>query len=221
MKKWAFVSDFDGTISLQDFYWIIIEKYYTEGREWYKRWKSGELQDIEFLSHIFRSINQPEATIREDIRQIPLDEHVEAFIKNVQDQGGDFYILSAGTDYYIKELITYSGLSNINVFSNKGYFNNNNIHLDVASENWHYSKRYGIDKAIVLNHIKDKYDYVFYYGDSEPDSHPAKYADKTFAREALISILKELDIPHVPVDNFKDVEQHLIQEGWLKDEKKN
>lgn len=33
MKKWAFVSDFDGTISNKDFYWVIIEKYYPEGRD--------------------------------------------------------------------------------------------------------------------------------------------------------------------------------------------
>lgn len=49
MKKWAFVSDFDGTISKQDFYWMVIDKYFPEGRELFKKWKSGELKDIEFL----------------------------------------------------------------------------------------------------------------------------------------------------------------------------
>ena len=60
MKKWAFVSDFDGTISKQDFYWMVIDKYFPEGRELFKKWKSGELKDIEFLGTVFASINQSE-----------------------------------------------------------------------------------------------------------------------------------------------------------------
>ncbi|MBJ7885707.1 2,3-diketo-5-methylthio-1-phosphopentane phosphatase, partial [Bacillaceae bacterium HSR45] len=67
MKKWAFVSDFDGTISKQDFYWMVIDKYFPEGRELFKKWKSGELKDIEFLGTVFASINQSEQKIIDDI----------------------------------------------------------------------------------------------------------------------------------------------------------
>ncbi|MFP3361713.1 2,3-diketo-5-methylthio-1-phosphopentane phosphatase, partial [Planococcus sp. SIMBA_143] len=47
MKKWAFVSDFDGTISKKDFYWLVIDTYYPEGKPLYKKWKAGEMQDID------------------------------------------------------------------------------------------------------------------------------------------------------------------------------
>jgi len=215
MKKWAFISDFDGTISKKDFYWIIIEKYYPEGEKLFHKWKNGEMKDIDFLSTIFGSINQTEKQTLEDIHEIPIDEHAIPFIKRVQKQGADFFILSAGTDYYINEILSKYGLTDVEVYSNKGVFKNNNVQLDVDKNAWHYSERYGIDKSVVLKKIKENYDFVFYYGDSEPDSHPAKYANTMFARDALITILREQNIPYIPVRDFKDVEMFLMEEGWL------
>lgn len=215
MGKWAFISDFDGTISKKDFYWIIIEKYYPEGETLFREWKNGDMQDIEFLSRVFRSINQSEEQILKDIHDIPIDEHAIGFIEKVQKQGADFYILSAGTDYYINEILSKYGLENIGVFSNRGSFNDQNVHLDIDENAWHYSTRYGIDKSVVLKKIKENYDFVFYFGDSEPDLHPANFADKMFAKDVLITILREQNIPCIPVRDFKDVEMFLIEEGWL------
>ncbi|PYZ95168.1 2,3-diketo-5-methylthio-1-phosphopentane phosphatase [Salipaludibacillus keqinensis] len=218
MKKWAFISDFDGTISKKDFYWIIIEKYYPEGEALFHQWKNGDMKDIEFLATIFGSINQTEKQTLKDIHEIPIDEHAIPFIRAVQEAGGDFYILSAGTDFYIQHILNEKELTNVQVFSNKGYFKENNVHMDIDPNEWHFSDRYGIDKSVVIQHIKESYDHVFYFGDSEPDSHPAKYADTMFAKDALIMILKEQGVPYIPVRDFKDVNRFLSEEGWLKDE---
>lgn len=217
MTKWAFVSDFDGTISKKDFYWIIIDKYFPEGKDLFHRWKSGEFQDIEFLATVFQSIHKSEEEIIKEVLEIPIDEHAIPFIERVQKSGGDFHILSAGTDYYIQHILAENGLVNIDVFSNKGVYKDKNIHLEIDHSSWNYSERYGIDKAITIQKIKNSYDYVFYYGDSEPDSHPAKYADTMFAKDALINILKEQQVPYIPVRDFKDVEMFLIEEGWIKE----
>jgi 2-hydroxy-3-keto-5-methylthiopentenyl-1-phosphate phosphatase len=217
MTKWAFISDFDGTISKKDFYWIIIEKYYPEGKDLFRRWKDGELKDIEFLSTVFSSIHQDEEQTLKDIHDIPIDEHAVPFINKVQANGADFYILSAGTDFYINEILSKYGVADVRVFSNKGYFKEKNVIMDIDPEEWHYSERYGIDKSIVLRRVKENYDFVFYYGDSEPDSHPAEFADITFAKDALISILREKNISCIPVRDFKDVERYLKEEGWLTD----
>lgn len=90
MKKWAFVSDFDGTISKKDFYHLVMEKYFHEGASLFTKWKAGEMKDIEFLSTVFSSIHQNETQIIEDIHSLEIDEHVTAFIRKVQAQGGGF-----------------------------------------------------------------------------------------------------------------------------------
>ncbi len=209
MENWAFVSDFDGTISKKDFYWLVIEAYFPEGQALYTKWKAGEYQDIDFLEQVFKSINQNEEQIIEDILSLPVDEHVPSFIEAVQQHGGDFFILSAGTDYYIHHILKHYGIQNVPVFSNKGYYENKNVHLSIDKAHSHYSRRYGIDKSKVITELKEKYDVVYFAGDSEPDSHPAKVADLTFAKDALQGILRENNVPFVPIHSFEDIEKVL------------
>jgi 2-hydroxy-3-keto-5-methylthiopentenyl-1-phosphate phosphatase len=215
MKKWAFVSDFDGTISKKDFYWLVIDTYYPEGKPLYKKWKAGEMQDIDFLSQVFQSIDQHEEQIIQDILSLPIDEHVPSFIRTVQESGGDFYILSAGTDYYIHHILEHYGIKDVPVFSNKGYYEDKNVHLSIDENHKHYSRRYGIDKSKVIAELKETYDVVYFAGDSEPDSHPAKVADLTFAKDALQDLLKENNVPYVAVDSFLQIEEFLREKGTL------
>ncbi len=215
MKKWAFVSDFDGTISKKDFYMLVIEKYYPEGRDLFDTWKSGKMKDIDFLRNVFSSIGQDEEQIKRDIAAMPIDEHVPSFIEKVQQNGGDFYILSAGTDYYIHHLLNEYRIQNVKVFSNKGYFHDNNVQLHIDENDWYYSERYGIDKSAVIKKLKEEYDSIIFIGDSEPDSHPAEHADLTFAKNGLQELLKEKGVPFVAVENFKEVEGYLLKEGFL------
>jgi 2-hydroxy-3-keto-5-methylthiopentenyl-1-phosphate phosphatase len=215
MKKWAFVSDFDGTISDQDFYWLVINKYYPEGKELFQKWKAAEILDIDFLRTVFSSIHQKEEIIIEDVHSITIDPYLPEFVQEVQKNKGDFYILSAGTDYYIYHLLKKYQIENVKVFSNEGYFQNQNIHLNIDSSHPHYSKRYGIDKSIIIKELLDEYEEVYFAGDSEPDSHPAVFATTTFAKKGLQNILQEKQIPYVPVDTFDDVRSYLQAKGVL------
>lgn len=215
MKKWAFVSDFDGTISDQDFYSIVIEKYFPEGRNLYKKWRAAEILDIDFLRSVFASIHQDEAQIIEDILSIPIDSYVPTFIKQVQKNNGDFFVLSAGSDYYIHHILNKYDVHDVKVLSNEGIYHEKNIHLNIDENHPHYSKRYGIDKAKVIQHLKSQYDHIYFCGDSEPDSHPARYADVTYAKAALQGILAQKAIPFVAVSTFKEVEADLKSKGVL------
>ncbi|MBE4909944.1 MtnX-like HAD-IB family phosphatase [Bacillus luteolus] len=215
MKKWAFVSDFDGTISKEDFYKMVMNRYYSEGEERYKQWKNEEILDIEFLSDVFTSIDQEEEQILSDILTIPIDEYVPTFINHVQNQGGDFYILSAGTDYYIYQILQQYGIKDVKVFSNEGYYHEKNIHMKIDKKHPHYSERYGIDKSKVILELKEQYDTLYFAGDSEPDSHPAQYADVTYAKDALQDLLREKGISFVPVQSFEEIEQDLKARGVL------
>lgn len=214
-RKWAFVSDFDGTISKRDFYKIVMEKYFPEGENLFIKWKNGEMLDIDFLHTVFTSIDQDEEQIINDILSIPIDEYVPTFIREVQEHGGDFYILSAGTDYYIHHILKNFEINNVKVFSNEGHFKKKNIQMNIDKEHPHYSERYGIDKSKVIQELKEKYDIIYFAGDSEPDSHPAKYADVTYAKSELQTILQEKEITYIAVENFNEIETDLIAKGVL------
>lgn len=206
MAKWAFVSDFDGTITNKDFYWEVIEQCYPEGKELYKQWKAGEMKDIDFLTQVFQSINLEEETLNQMIHSMSIDEAVPEFIKQVQKAGGDFYILSAGTDYYIKQFISHYHIDNVDVFANPGYFEEQNIQLKIDPARPFYSERYGIDKSKVIQYLKQWYDVIYFIGDSEPDVHAAVHANVNFAKGILPTLLDEKGIPNHPVESFKEVE---------------
>jgi 2-hydroxy-3-keto-5-methylthiopentenyl-1-phosphate phosphatase len=47
MKDFAFISDFDGTLTKKDFYKILSETYYKEELvPIFNSWKNGEMKDI-------------------------------------------------------------------------------------------------------------------------------------------------------------------------------
>ncbi|RIW37304.1 2,3-diketo-5-methylthio-1-phosphopentane phosphatase [Bacillus salacetis] len=216
MKKWAFVSDFDGTISNQDFYDLIIENHFEEGKNLYRKWKNGEMKDIDFLGEVFKNINDEEKNIIQEIHALPIDDYAMPFIKEVQKNGGDFFVLSAGTDYYINHLLDYYNIEDVNVFSNEGYYKNRGVHLNIDVTHHHYHERYGIDKSKVIIDLQKEYEKVHFIGDSEPDTHPAEHADLVFAKKALQDMLLKKGIDFVPVKTFKDVEQQLRTKGFIK-----
>lgn len=214
MTSWAFVSDFDGTISKEDFYWLVIHQYYPQGEVLYHKWKKGDMKDIEFLTRIFTSIHQDKETILNMIKEIPLDEATKPFIEEVHQKGGDFIILSAGTDYYIRELLRMHDFPDVPVYSNRGFYQDGNIHLAIDPDSPFYSERYGIDKLAVMKDLKKTYDFLYYYGDSEPDSHPAKAADRMFAKDALVDILTRQGTPFTEVESFEEIHRVLNNKGW-------
>jgi Haloacid Dehalogenase superfamily, subfamily IB, phosphoserine phosphatase-like/2,3-diketo-5-methylthio-1-phosphopentane phosphatase len=216
-KKFIFLSDFDGTLSGKDFYQIIIDEYYKEkGSELYKAWKRDEYKDIDFLGIIYKAINRNEEEILQDIHNIPFDEYAKSFIERIKQNGGDFAVLSAGTNYYIHRLFEKLNIKDIKIFSNEGFFKENGIHLRLDTESPFYSERYGIDKGKVLESLRKEYKAVYYAGDSAPDVIPAMNADIAFAKGVLQQLLKEKNHSFVPVENFKQIESYLIENSIIK-----
>ena len=91
MKKFAFVSDFDGTLTDRDFYHIVMDKYLKDWAPgYYSEWIKTKKIDVEFLNKIFGAMDRNEVEILEDILELPLDPYAISFIKKVQSSGGIF-----------------------------------------------------------------------------------------------------------------------------------
>jgi len=216
-KRFIFVSDFDGTLTAKDFYQMIIDDYIGEvGQELYKAWRRKEYKDKDFLAQIYRSIGRDEDEILEDILKIEWDEHASEVIQKIKDSGGEFAILSAGTSYYIDRLLEAKKISDLKVYSNPGYYQDRGIHLKPDESSPYYSDVYGIDKAKVVKAFKEQYEKVYFAGDSAPDIEPAKLADLVFAKGTLQEMLREQDIPFIPINHFGEVEDELIRRGVLR-----
>ena len=215
-KKFAFVSDFDGTLTLKDFYLMIIDDYLgSEGQALLREWKNSTYKDKDFLKTIYSAINRNEEEILEDIRRIKWDEYACHVIRKIQRAGGDFIILSAGVNYYIERALKEKALKKIKVYANTGIYKNKGIHLKIEPEGEYFSEDYGIDKAKVIKALKENYDVVYFAGDSAPDVEASKEADKCFAKGKLKALLENEGVSFVPIEDYRDIEVYLKKNNFI------
>jgi len=97
MKDHIFISDFDGTITHKDFYWIVIDDYIGEkGRDHYFAWKKKKKIGLTFLNKIFTWHPFTQAEHDEILSKITIDSSFKNFDTWTQNHNMDLMVLSAG-----------------------------------------------------------------------------------------------------------------------------
>lgn len=214
MADFIFISDFDGTITAKDFYWILLDDYIGQkGIEYYNEWKKTEKIGTEFLNKVFTWHNFTEEERLEALSKVSIDKDLDQVVDFVTDHGGEFHILSAGFVYYIDDALKKRGLDHLHVITNGGTFRNSTFVMEPDKESPFYSPVYGVNKEAVALHFKAKTDKLYFAGDSEPDFWAAKHADVIFAKHELARLLDEAGISYHPYDNFDDI--HKLLEGGV------
>ncbi len=209
--KVVFASDFDGTISLRDFYWIVIDKYLgKEYIELYHQWQAKKIKDVDFLNMVFNNIKKDYETVINDIYSIPIDTKAINFIKWFTDEVGEFYVISAGCKYYIDILLDKYNIANrVKVIANPGYYENGSIYMVPDTSKEYYSEIFGVDKGKAVEMIKREADFLFFAGDSRPDYYAAKVSDYVFAKHQLADILREEGIKFFEFRDFGDINEEV------------
>lgn len=211
--KFTFVSDFDNTISRKDFYKIVMEKYLGEqGLQAHSLWQDDRMTTFDYLTFIFENINKPKNIIDADIDTIAIDETAVEFIDTILDMQGDFYIVSAGCQYYVdKVLERYDVRDKVNIFANPGRIENGSLIMTPNAQ--YFSNEFGIDKGALVKDLKQHNDIVFFAGDSRPDYEAAINADYRFARagDQLAQILDESKVEYYPYENFADIKTITLE----------
>lgn len=216
MQRIAFVSDFDGTLSLKDLYHLILENYLGEaGKAMYTQWIKSNKINVAFLNQVFSSVSWSEERWHEEILKIPVDAEAFRLIADVKSRGWDFYVLSAGTSYYIHKLFAHYGIRDVSVTSMEGRYENGAIRIYPDIHSPFYSEVFGIDKGKFIQKLKESYDWVLFAGDSEPDLAAAKAADLAFAKAQLQTLLQAEGADFVPIRDFSDVRKTLEAKGWF------
>lgn len=210
MKPFIFISDFDGTITAKDFYWILLDAFIgEEGITHYREWKQSEKIGTAFLNKVFSWTYLSEEEHQQALDMVEIDPFLTQVIETVKKKDGDFVILSAGFDYYIQKALDKEGLHDIQLYTNPGVFENGYFEMRPDITSPFYSPVYGIDKGAVLEAIHQEYECVYFAGDSEPDIHAALHADLVFAKNELAQLMTERDLSFIPYKTFEDIQLYL------------
>lgn len=213
VKKIAFVSDFDGTITPEDFFWYVSEQYLDE--QALKPWQlylEGRETHLNALNRIFGQIRVPQEQFDAFIKKIPYDKMFPNVAALCLKKQIPFYICSAGCDYYIKRIIgEYLKEYNIQLVTNHGVYSEQDglKMLPPPEESPFYNAEVGISKAAVVQKLKDEGCFVVFAGDGPPDAAPAALADVVFAKKMLLKLCSEQQIPCLEFNGFDEIFNYL------------
>ncbi len=201
--------DFDGTMTLEDLSFHILDEY-AEGdwRALLAEYRAGGMPVGEFNTRAFAMVRQDEATLCDFVRRkVRLRPGLKELVAYCRQQGHEIVIVSNGLDFYIRTILGDIGLGDIEFHAAVTRFDM--AGLDV--------KYLGPDGAVTLSGFKDAYMETFrkpgrrivYLGDGLSDIYPARAADYVFACKELAQLCRQQGLPHTAFEDLFEVRDAL------------
>lgn len=209
-KPIALISDFDGTISIDDFFWCAIKEYLDDNslQPW-NDYLDKKITHFEALSKIFGQIRAPKEDFDRFIDVFPIEEKFVDTLALCNSKGIEFYIVSAGADYYIKRILDRIVPETLkyNLITNKSiYQKEQGLKLIKHSADYEfYDEKVGVTKPGVVQFLKDKNHFCIFAGDGRPDFPAAKLADVVFARKALLELCTTENLKTEVFDSYQNI----------------
>ncbi len=211
--KTAFVSDFDGTITDDDFFAYASNAFFDDkALEPWRRFKSGEQTHFSALKEMFAKIRVPQEELDNFMRKIPVDKGFIEAAQICKEKGIPLYICSAGCDYYINFLIgDILQKYNITLVTNHGEYSPKQglMMYKPEQDSPYFDGNTGISKAAIVQKLHREGYEVIYAGDGLPDYEAAWNADVVFARRDLLVKCLENGVKAHPFKDFGVINAYL------------
>lgn len=207
--KIALVTDFDGTISDNDFFWFIAERYFNEQMlaPW-REYLAGKISHLNALNQMFAQIHLPEPELLACISEINIDKHFLPTIQLCFEKNIPVYICSAGCDYYIEPAIGDAIKKyQITLVANHGVYSQKEglKMLPPPSGSPYYDVNVGISKVSIVNKLHKEGYRVIFAGDGPPDFAAAEAADIVFAKKILLEKCIDANIKTQKFEDYGDI----------------
>lgn len=211
--KTAFVSDFDGTITDDDFFAYATQAFFDDkALEPWRRFKAGKQTHFSALKEMFAKIRVPQEELDNFMRKIPVDKGFIEAAQICKEKGIPLYICSAGCDYYINFLIgDILQKYNITLVTNHGEYSPKQglIMYKPEQDSPYFDGNTGISKAAIVQKLHREGYEVIYAGDGLPDYEAAWNADVVFARRDLLVKCLENGVKAHPFKDFGVINAYL------------
>jgi len=208
----ALITDFDGTITADDFFTLAAERYFDDSMlaPW-RAYQSGKKKHFEALAEMFRRLRGlPD--LPDFVKSIPVDSFFSETVKLCHAKEIPVYICSAGCDWYINLLIgeVIREYQICLITNHCEYSIEKGLVMDrLPPDHSCYDDNTGVSKTAVVKELKEQGYKTVFAGDGLPDIFPAREADVVFARKNLLRLCREQGIKTLPFDNFSDIFRYI------------
>lgn len=209
-KSTVILSDFDGTISLNDVTDAILARFadpkYLDIEQ---QWIDGQIGSKECMSKQIKLISATPQELDLFLKDIQIDAYFFVFADFIKTIGAPFQVLSDGLDYAINAILKSFDLP---IYANQlCYQDNKKWDLKFPYAQPDCLKKSGNCKCAHLAMQRQTAEKVFYIGDGASDFCVAHHADMIFAKGKLIHYCQENDLPYLPIRHFGDVQRYLTR----------
>jgi 2,3-diketo-5-methylthio-1-phosphopentane phosphatase len=209
------VSDFDGTMTRNDFYKLAVELLVPKGTpNYWSEYRAGTITHFEALRRYFATIRANETEVLAVVDQMELDPGLPAAVEELRRAGWNVVVTSAGCAWYINRLLAAAGVD-IEVHSNPGrYETGKGLLMEMPTGSPYLSQTLGVDKAGVVRRQLEEGRTVAFAGDGFADADAARLVagELRFARADLASVLEEEKLPFHPFEKWSDIARVLLRQ---------
>jgi 2-hydroxy-3-keto-5-methylthiopentenyl-1-phosphate phosphatase len=205
--KTVILCDFDGTVSVKDMGYVLLNRFSRGDWEAVDRaFCAGEIGSREAYSRIARIVKGKEENIRRFVRDhSEIDPHFASFYRHCKDRGVDVKIVSDGLDFYIRTLLEIHNLSEIPFYANEGRcLEDDSLEISFPFFNEECGLCGTCKKRLVKAH-REEYRTVLYVGNGVSDRCAAREADFVFAKDLLYSYCTDQNIPCRFFESFREI----------------
>ncbi|MGI5840249.1 MAG: MtnX-like HAD-IB family phosphatase [bacterium] len=205
MIKRVFFADFDGTVTLADSCYIMVQTF-AKG-DWQRLndlWEQKILDTEEVARRTFALFDADRKELDELLGTIQIDPGFPAFARTVRQKGDCLYILSDGYDYCIESILRREGIADIPFFSNCLEINGRSFGMKSGRRNPDCGTC-GTCKRSLMLELKGEAAQTVYIGDGASDQCAGAAADILFAKDSLARYCRQKGIAFHPYATFFDI----------------
>ncbi len=203
-SSWMVLTDFDGTISLNDVTDHVLEHLALPGVERLEsQWLNGELGSRDCLQGQIALLRASPEMLDAVIDSVAIDPGFVSFVELCQQQGISVKIVSDGLDYAISRILRRHGLGHLKIAANHlHYLGDHRWELQFPYARPDCKKASGNCKCARVEQRQLQGYKILYIGDSTSDFCVSGQVEMVLAKDKLINYCQEQRIPHRPIQGF-------------------
>ncbi len=206
--KRVFITDFDGTMTRHGVVDLVRTRYANPVTEaaW-SGYERRQLSHYDAVAAIFSQLRLNEQDLAGFLASTELDPALPAVFQQLQKQGWQVVVASAGCEWYIRKILEPHGLAPV-VFANPGdYAEATGLRMVFPEPGSFVCRETGIDKVAIVNAALASGAEVAYAGDGGPDWEPILRVSprRRFARGWLAGELKSQNIGFEEFANWNQI----------------
>ncbi len=208
--QWAFIFDFDGTVSPADMGHVIFNAFADPyWREIDEEWIRGEIPTSVRARRQFELVSAGRRELLEVIARQSIDPGFAPLVAELRARGIEPRVVSDGFDIYVRPMLAKAGLADVAFESNRLTFREGLIELEFPHERPDLDPRGGW-KAEVVHAARRGGRRVAYAGDGMSDLAAARLADLLFARDRLAAQCEVEEIAYHAFSNMPDIHRWVL-----------